>query len=439
MFCSKVTSCLFFLLFLLKKKNRCVIETELRCPFRDLVRARANNLIKTIAQHGKIWEEKEAAKYCNAWYGRELGNVTRIGAVWDALKMLPCPLEESAIRNVSCFQIETSNVLPTHPLAKFCYSSYPLQLNIGLTVSTQCCYGADLRLLVLGSRGAGTVDFSAKLSKHEDSDADHFQHDLFPSLACCALSDNCVKYSAVRPASLVPESDAEVRESCRVMQEVYHWEPYKLVPPPYARKEAEDAWAKLDLTSTSLVPTSKVAELLAQAQQVRKRIQDGVDAYPETTAHATTHKSTTEAHEETTAHKPATTKKPQHTTEAEDTTHRPATTKKTTEEPTTEESASTKSPSEETTSAHTRVPSKKPVKKSGQSDSEIDNAIETVLKAQVGNKKGKGKDLDRDVENELNAVVAGEEQKDNKKNGENEGKEKTINEKKKTGVEKHKD
>merc|ERR1711991_760180 len=95
---------------------RCVAETKMRCPFRDAVRARANNFIRKIAMAGGIWKEEDATKFCHEWYGREIANVTRMGAVWDALYMLPCPNKESGIRRTGkCFQIETSNIAPTHP------------------------------------------------------------------------------------------------------------------------------------------------------------------------------------------------------------------------------------------------------------------------------------------------------------------------------------
>jgi hypothetical protein len=339
-----------------------VVETKLRCPFRDLVRARANRLITSIAQSGKIWEEREAEEYCDNWYGKEVSNVTRLGAVWDALKLLPCPRDEATIRKLtSCFQIETSNVMPTHPLAKFCYTSYPLQLNIGLTVSTQCCYGADLRLLVLGSRGAGSVDFSSKLARHQDSDADHFQNDLFPRLACCELSGNCVKYSVVRPPMLVPESDAEVQESCRIMSEVYAWEPYKTFLPPYARPDAIEEWAALRLNKSSLVPTAKLGAILEKAQVVRKRIQDKQDPYPAvSTSHIPTSKTTTSHESEETKHDSTT----KHATPDVHSTKKPA------------ESKGRSSESEE-----------------------IDSAIATVLTAQVG--KPSSKKLGGDLEAEL--------------------------------------
>ncbi len=380
----------FFLLFTCFSK-RCIIETELRCPFRDLVRARANNFISTIAKSGGIWKESDASEFCNKWYGDEVANVTRLGAVWDALKLLPCPLEEASIRNVSCFQIETSNVMPTHPLAKFCYSSYPLQLNIGMTVSTQCCYGSDLRLLVLGTRGAGSVDLSSKLSQHAESDADHFQHDLFPRLACCELSGNCVKFSAVRPASLIPETDAEVRESCRVMSEVYKWEPYQNFPPPYATKAVIDSWAELKLGKNDLIPTARLADIVAQSQIVRKRIQDKVPPYPATTTKETTKAPATSVHHTTeeereTIH--STTKKPASAT-ADD--EEPATTKK----PTSAAAAETHAPAE----THTAAPSKKG-KKGSSVDQDIDNAITAVLTGQVDSKKSGSKDSEKGSEHD---------------------------------------
>ncbi len=285
---------------------KCKVETELRCPFRDLVRARANQFIKNIAVNAEIWDAEKAAGACDRWYGNELANVTHIGAVWDVLQMLPCPNDEAAIRTAPCFQIETANVAPTHPMAKFCYTSFPVDLNIGLTVSTQCCYGADLKLLVLGHKGAGSVDFSSKLSQHESTDADHFLNDLYPNLACCALSDNCYKYSAVRPAQLVPETAAEVAESCKVMKDTYDWRPYKSFQPPYARRAAIEEWAKLKLGQGSLVPTPKVGDLLKQAQDVRRRIHAGQEPYPEVAttekpvAASTAHKATTEEPEPTT-------------------------------------------------------------------------------------------------------------------------------------------
>ena len=159
--------------------DKCVAETEKRCPFRDLIRSRANNFIKAIAKAGNIWDEQDATKFCTTWYGKEISNVTRMGAVWDALYMLPCPHQESAIRKMTdCYKIETSNIRPSHPDAQFCYTSYPIgkilgffkirpmaiqltafesDLGIGQAVSTQCCYGSDLRLLVLGHKGAGSV------------------------------------------------------------------------------------------------------------------------------------------------------------------------------------------------------------------------------------------------------------------------------------------
>jgi len=252
-----------------------------------------------------------------------------------------------------------------------------VDLNIGLTVSTQCCYGADLKLLVLGHKGAGSVDFSSKLSAHDSNDADHFLNDLYPSLACCALSDNCVKYSAVRPAMLLPETPAEVQQSCEVMQHVYEWHPYKTFPPPYARPQEIEDWKNLKLTKTSLVPTTLLAKVLKDAQDARKRIHAGQEPYPEPTTHAAaTH--TTE--EETTRHttEEETTR---HTTE-EETTHRPAaTTHKTEEEPTTHKAAAT-------THTTTHEPERRTA-----DDRAMDRAIEAVLKAQTKH-EGKGKTPD---------------------------------------------
>ncbi len=356
---------------------KCQVETGLRCPFRDLVRARANQFIKNIAVKGDIWDESKAGAMCDRWYGGELSNVTHIGAVWDVLQMLPCPEEEAVIRNVSCFRIDTANISPTHPMAKFCYTSYPVDLNIGLTVSTQCCYGADLRLLVLGHKGAGSIDFSSKLSAHENTDADHFLNDLYPSLACCALSDNCVKYSAVRPAMLLPETTAEVVQSCNVMQHIYDWHPYKTFPPPYARPEAVADWHKLNLTATSLVPTTLLAKVLKEAQDVRKRIHANEEPYPPTT---TAHAATT------------------HTTEEEiSTTHRPAAaaTSHTTEEEvthyTTEEETSVYKPTsayKPTTHKAAPATTRAPEKRSTAEDKAIDKAIEAVLTAQTKHEAG---------------------------------------------------
>jgi hypothetical protein len=370
--------------------QKCQVETELRCPFRDLVRARANQFIKNIAMNGDIWEEAKAAAVCDRWYGGELGNVTHIGAVWDVLQMLPCPEEEAVIRNVSCFRIDTANVSPTHPMAKFCYTSYPVDLNIGLTVSTQCCYGADLKLLVLGHKGAGSVDFSSKLSAHESTDADHFLHDLYPSLACCALSDNCVKYSAVRPAMLLPETPAEVQQSCDVMQHVYEWHPYKTFPPPYARPHVIADWTKLKLSKTSLVPTTVLAGVLKDAQDARKHIHAGQEPYPDSSTHAATTHTTKEVTTTTT------TRHTTHTTEEETmTTRRPAVTTHTTEEElttrTTEEETTKEATTHKTAATTTRKATHEPERRTA--DDTMDKAIEAVLKAQTAH-EGKSKAAD---------------------------------------------
>lgn len=290
--------------------DKCVAETEKRCPFRDLIRSRANNFIKAIAKAGNIWDEQDATKFCTTWYGKEISNVTRMGAVWDALYMLPCPHQESAIRKMTdCYKIETSNIRPSHPDAQFCYTSYPIDLGIGQAVSTQCCYGSDLRLLVLGHKGAGSVDFVSKLSQHSNSESDHFENDLFPSLACCALSDNCVKFSAMRPPSVRPETDEEAQASCHIMSTKYEWKPYGKYEPPYARDAMIKSWKELHLDGSSLVPTPKLSEILRTAQKVRDAIhRDHKNPY-DTPTHPPIEKPSEkpehkEEEEETTASKP---------------------------------------------------------------------------------------------------------------------------------------
>ena len=260
--------------------EKCVEETKKRCPFRDLTRARANNFIKAIAVPGNIWDESDADHFCKTWYGDEISNVTRMGAVWDALYMLPCPNTESAIRRMkTCYTIETSNVAALHPMAQFCYSSYPIDLGIGQSVSTQCCYGSDLKLLVLGQKGAGAVDFASKLANHEMSESDHFENDLFPNMACCQLSDNCVKFSAMRPPSVRPETDEEAQASCGAMNSKYSWKPYGKYQPPYARSSEIMTWKEMQLTSESLVPTKKLSELLVASQKVRDAVEKGNNPY----------------------------------------------------------------------------------------------------------------------------------------------------------------
>lgn len=162
-------------------RQTCEEETRLRCPFRDMVRSRANNRIRQVASMGQvdIWDKHKAEEACLAWYGREIANLTRIAAVWDVLGMLPCHYDEDSARedsqrkgsngeDQSCFSLETDGVGATHPLAKWCYRSKPVDLNIGFELSVQCCYGEDLQLLKLGHKGAGSVDYvSAESSAGE--------------------------------------------------------------------------------------------------------------------------------------------------------------------------------------------------------------------------------------------------------------------------------
>ncbi len=214
--------------------TKCEAETRLRCPFRDLVRGRSNQQIKTVAQKYHIWEETAAAAYCNSWYGREIANLTRIAAVWDALSLLPCYENEDSARFSPCWKLESDGIAPLHPLAKWCYRSLPMELNIGWEVSVQCCYSEDLQLLTLGHKGAGTVDYVAAVASDGQQQLDeHFTEDVLPYLACCALSDNCNKYGAARPAALKAETAANVTAACTLMEGVYKWAPYHKYPPPY--------------------------------------------------------------------------------------------------------------------------------------------------------------------------------------------------------------
>lgn len=281
------------------------------------------------------------------------------------LYMLPCPHEELDMRLLTtkdhpedpdpCFSVEKSGIAPAHPLAKFCYTSHPVELNIGTYVSTQCCYGSDLRLLVMGHKGAGTVDFSAKTAKHSTSEMDHFEEDVFPYLACCALSNNCLKYGAVRPAALQPEPTEVVRRSCEKMRREYKFKPYGDFEPPYARLDALEKWAKLNLTANSLVPTVELQQILAISKHARDEILNGRDPYIQP-------RPTTESHP---SERPV-----EHTTEQEVTPPTEKTTVRHTQEP-------------EAPPAHNAASSSKKENVEEKVDRELDKAIEAVLKGQT--------------------------------------------------------
>lgn len=298
--------------------SHCEEETKLRCPFRELVRARANLAIEKVAKEHDLWEEAKATKACNDWYSGEISNLTRIAAVWDALAMLPCYVNEDNARSSSCFALQTDSISATHPLAKWCYRSKPIDLNIGFELSVQCCYSEDLQLLTVGHKGAGSVDFVTTVGSDGALQvAQHFQMDVLPYLACCALSDNCNKYSAVRPASLEYETRANVTIACNTMSTLYKWAPYHKYPPPYhPMSDLYKEWSQLHLNVDTPIPGPKLHEVLAISKGVVELISQGKNPY-ESPKTASPGKSTTKA-------PAAATQEPVYTTrDYDDATHAP--------------------------------------------------------------------------------------------------------------------
>ena len=234
---------------------------------------------------------------------------------------------------------------------------------------------------MLGHKGAGSVDFSSKLSVHETASDDHFVEDVLPYLACCALSNNCFKYSAVRPASLRPETKGEFEQACEVLNSTYAWKPYshegKDFEPPYLRADMLKEWSALNLNGSSLVPTEELQFVLRNAQDARNLIHAGKDPYAGMTSFKE-EEHTTKEEEHTTKEEEHTTKEEEHTTKEEEAT---------TEHKTVENMMTSATHEEELTKApashsHEEGESKS-TKKRSRNDKEIDNVIAAVLKGQT--------------------------------------------------------
>jgi hypothetical protein len=104
------------------------------------------------------------------------------------------------------------------------------------------------------------VDYVSIVSGEGNLQLDeHFQQDVLPYLACCALSDNCAKYSALRPASLQYESFENVTNACVKMETVFKWAPYHTYPPPYHPLSTYSTdWEKLKVREGCLCPFLKL-------------------------------------------------------------------------------------------------------------------------------------------------------------------------------------